>query len=164
LGVAVISGTCYFAYFRAPKTFTANTIRFGVTAVGSVAATLSQFGVYSVDASTGALTGLLGSTPNDTTLFTSGGGSNAVPRTKGLSAGVPLVADTWYAVMALTVQTGTLPLLVFVPSTAAAASNMTMTSLPRLNGTLGGQAGLPASISAGAITAANVSLWTELVP
>lgn len=165
IAVLVVTQQAQFAYFRAPKSFTANNLKFGLPVAATQASTLSRFGVYSVDPTTGALLALLASTANDTTLFSTGASSGA-PKVKALQAGLALTQDTWYAVMMLTVQAaGTLPSLAFVSQGASGVSNIPLSaSLPRLNGSLAGQSDLPASVSAGSISAANVTLWTELTP
>lgn len=165
IAVLVATQQAQFAYFRAPKSFTANNLRFGLPGAATQASTLSRFGIYSVDPTTGALLALLASTANDTTLFSTGASSGA-PKVKALQASLALTQDTWYAVMMLTVQAaGTLPSLAFVSQGASGASNMPLSaSLPRLNGSIAGQSDLPASVSAGSISAANVTLWTELTP
>lgn len=163
LGVALASGQVQFAMFRAPKSFPANTLRFILTTNAGATPTISRFGIHSVDQTLGGITALIASTANDTALFTSGA-SVAVAKTKALQATLNLVADTWYAVSVLVVSAASLPALGFVSMGAGAPANIPLTSLPRLNASIGGQADLPTgAIAAGALTGANVNLWAELI-
>lgn len=159
----VTTGLLQLAYFRAPKSFTANTVKFGLNVIASGGTiTISRLGIWSVDPTTGALLALLGSTANDIALFTAGA-SSSVPKSKALQAGVALTADTWYAVGLLFVGTGTAPQIQFMLGGGGAGNNMPMSSLPRLCGSVASQTDLPGPVAAGSVGAANVALWAELV-
>lgn len=155
------SGVLYLSYFRAPTSFTAGTVRWGQATNAGATPTISRWGIYAVDASTGALTSLLGSTTNDTALFTSGA-SSTVPKTKALAAGTALTQHTWYALGVLVVTGASNP-TIHCENTGT-IQGMWWSALPRITAQIGGQTDLPASVAAGSLAASNQRILAELIP
>lgn len=161
----VTSGLLYLGLFRAPKTETENTVQFGLNTIASGGTiTLTRFGVWTVDSTTGALLALAASTPNDIALCTSGA-STGVRKTKALSAPFNAVRDSWYALGFLFVGTGTAPQIQFMLQGGGGGNNMPLGGLPRINGFISGLTDLPASATgAQVLSGQNVMPWAELTP
>lgn len=137
-----LTGNVHLTYFVANKTMTATKV---LISSGNPAAaatpTLTRVGIYSVAEATGNLT-LIGSTPNDTTLFA----ATYTTYTKSLSASTTLYAGARYAVGILIVSSFTMPALYGSPNVSFFGFNS-----PRLTGTLAGQSDLPSTITAGSV-------------
>lgn len=157
------SGTLYLNYFRAPSSLTVNTVRYGLTSAAT-GTTLSRFGIYAVTSSTGALTSLLASCANDTTIFT-GSASASAYRTKALSAGLALTQDTWYCLATLWTGSGSSPQV--WTNTLQSPSGAVMLSPPVLAAAVGGQTDLPASVASGSLISiggvSNIQVYAELM-
>lgn len=131
-------------YFTAYKNQTVASLRVvtGSTAAGATP-TLIRYGLYSVG-SDGALTGLLASTANDTTLLA----STNTGYTKALSASYDVIAGTRYACGILVVTGATAPAIMGGNWGVAAQSAVA----PRLGAFVSGQSDLPASVVAGSLS------------
>jgi hypothetical protein len=133
------------AYFTANKTETINTLIVG-TGSASSGATLAQFGVYSVNSSTGALT-LITSTVNNTGLWSVAYQPpvvTAYSNSATLSSSWSKVAGTVYAIG-----------LLFIGGTAPNVTGSLVCGglgdggvAPRISGEVTGQSSLPASVAA----------------
>jgi len=87
------SGEMRLTYFRAQNTATRSTVRFQTGGSAAATSTLARIGIYSVDEATGNLVALLASCTNKTTFS-----GTYAQQTCTLTASVPLVAGTMYAV------------------------------------------------------------------
>lgn len=152
-GVGIEDGAMHLTYFTATKT---ETIAAVITAVVETAAannTVARIGIYSVGAD-GALTGLLASTANLTSLW----GSTYQNVTRALQASFNKVAGTRYAIGFLRVG-GTGPALAgLFPSASIGRLN------PRMNGIVFGLSDLPASVVAGSVNEDYRMLQAVLIP
>lgn len=139
---AQTSGSLVVAYFTALKSGTVSTLR--ATTAGSGAAatpTLARFGVFSVDGSDNLT--LIGSTPNDTSLFSSAWSSYA----KNLSTPVALTYGQQYAFGILIVSAAAMPSLNGAYSTDSYYPR-------RVGGVIAGQSTLPSTVSSGSLSGA----------
>lgn len=148
-GLNLSSGVVRLAYKLADVTVTLNnlTARSGSTSPSAI--TLCRMGIYSVDGS-GNLT-LVGSTVNDTTLFSV---INTL-YTKALSAPVSLTAGTVYAFAILQVATTTATASGLIVDGAEAAV------APRLTAQLGSQSDLPSTIAVGALSSSTSMFYVR---
>lgn len=150
------SGALRLGYFTARKSETVATIAFGTTTTAAGATpTLVRYGLYSV-ASDGNLT-LIGSTPNDTTIFASI--TTLYPR--ALSVPVAITQGVRYAVGALVVTGATAPAVQAGQIGGAVAISALA---PRLAAALASQTDLPASITAGSLIDVTFRPWALLTP
>lgn len=140
----------WLTYFTAYRAFTVNTI--AVCTAGTPAGatpTLIRYGLYTAD-SNGALTALVASTANDTTLLSAGNTLYA----KATSASYTTVVGQRYAGAFLCVTGAT------VPTLQGASGAATLFSLaPRIAGYVGSQADLPATVAAGSLTNTGTAMW-----
>jgi hypothetical protein len=143
-------------YFNSIKTETVNNL-YTITGGTAAAATpsLCRIGLYSVNTSTGLLT-LIGSTPNDTTLFA----ATFTRYLKAMSAGVAIKAGLRYAKVDLVVTAVATPS--FYGSYGVESAEMGRS--PRLAGALSGQADLPATIAEASITNLNALVYGGITP
>jgi hypothetical protein len=153
---ATVAGTSQLlrlVYFTAYKTETISNL---VVASGSTGAgatpTVCRLGIYS-EAANGDLT-LIGSTPNDTTLFSS---TNTV-YTKAMSASVDLVAGTRYALGVLVVTAATAPTFVGRTLNSSATNQAT----PRIVAQRASQSDLPSSITNANLANTGSALWAAV--
>lgn len=146
-------GTLWFAFFTAGLAKTAS--RWDMAnGVAAGALTLCRGGLYTVDGSNNLT--LSAASPNDTTLLA---GTNA-KFGKAFSVPLALTAGQRYAFGFL--FTGTVGSLTMLQLSPGAISHFSYDSAPRVSGSLGGQADLPATVTAGSIVASNILLWGEL--
>lgn len=154
-GVGTTSATqaLNLSFFRAPINYQVTTL--GTITGSTIAAgtTLIRFGLYALTPG-GPLT-LIGSTPNDATLF----GVASTRSSKALSSSVAVTKGSWYAVGVLYVG-ATAPTLAALLATAI--TNVPLLSAPRLNGTVAGQTDLPSSVANASIAASNLHYWFEI--
>lgn len=152
---AVASGSqsLRLTYFTARKTETISQVRIPTGGTAASGATLCRIGIYE-EASNGDLT-LVASTANDTNLWI----ATSTVYTKSLSASFTKTRGTRYAVG-----------LLFVGTTGPNFTGQTALNLseanesPRLNGLVGSQLDLPASISNSSITGQSHASYVVLLP
>lgn len=155
LAAGLSTGLLQLSYFRAPRSQVISrwdmctaTTPFGATP------TLIRGGLYAVDDTDNLV--LIGASANDTTLGT-------VANTKfGKVLATPSEVHFGqrYAFGLLFVSAAAPPSLLGASLTAS--TNVALLSSPRVNGTVSGQADLPATIAAGSVSASNALFWGEL--
>lgn len=140
----------WLTYFTAYQAFTINTI--AVCTAGTPAGatpTLIRYGLYTASTD-GALTGLVASTANDTTLLASG--NTLYP--KATSASYTTVIGQRYAGAFLCVTGAT------VPTLQGASGAATLFALaPRVAAYVGSQADLPSTVAVGSLTSTGTGMW-----
>lgn len=156
-GVTPASTSLRLTYFANRKAQTVSQVL--IASAGTAAAatpTLIRFGIYSIAAS-GNLA-LIGSTPNDTSLFA----ATFTEYTKALSVATSLAAETLYAFGYLIV-TGVAAPIVSGSSISGAAAQGTG-NRPRRVAVLSGQSDLPSSITVGSLALSTVAVYAVLIP
>lgn len=143
--LGVLKSNLVLTYFTCDKNVTVSNLTM-VTGVVAAAATptLVRFGLYSIDGS-GNLT-LIGSTPNDTTLFA----AVTTAYTKAMSASVSLTQGTRYASGFVIVSAVAAPQL----QGMSWSSSTELAIAPRLTG-VSAQTDLPATLTAGSVSINN---------
>lgn len=152
--VAMGSGVLRLAYLNASRNATVTALRLnsGTTAAGATPS-LVQFGLYSVDSS-GNLT-LIGSTANDTSIFSVA----STTYQRNLTAAQAIKAGQSYAIGVLVVTAATAPTAVGLLAATAGENGIA----PTMSASLTSQASLPASITAGSVTASQSLLYAVAV-
>lgn len=142
--IGMPSGTLRLAYFTARRAATVTAIRVssGTTAAAATP-TLVRYGLYSV-ASNGDLT-LLSATVSDTTIFS----VVTTPYSRSMAASQGVVAGQTYAIGVLVITAAAAPTV----AGANVAPGSEAQQAPVLANLLNGQTDLPASITAGSLTA-----------
>lgn len=151
--VAPGSGNMRLTYFTAWKTETSVSVRMVAGSTPAVAPTLSRVGLYTVAANGDGT--LVASFANDTAFLSAASTTYtkawttpyAVVKGQRLALGQLMVAGTTSTVLGATV------------SNAAEAAEA-----PRMTGTVGGQADLPASFLSASVTAGGVRPYAVLLP
>ncbi len=141
---AISPGTAYFFTFMASQSQTLHTIRMVTDSVAASGTTYAAFGLYSVNASNGAMT-LLASTSNTAAIFN----ATYTGFTETLSASYTLVAGTSYAFAVLIVGSSQSPTIYGAYLGALGGAS------PVLSYTLAGQSTLPSSVTGGSASSAN---------
>lgn len=139
------TGELNLTYVFPEVTRTIDTIDIPVGTAAGATPTISRIGIYSVDGSNNLT--LIGSTPNDTALFTTA----YVNKTKALSSPVTLTAGNVYAFAVLFVTTASRPVL-----RGRVISNNAGQLAPILNGRVTAQTDLPATVD-------NWNVWSSEV-
>ena len=147
--ITLASGTMLFAYLTPPAAMSATGLWVVAGSTAAATITIGKLGLYSV-AANGNLTLVQGST-NDTALL----GTIGAAYNKTITAAA-LVAGSRYAIGVLTVGT--------TAGTVRGASGVTSSanpggSWPRMAAALAAQADLPASVTAGSLTATGNTMW-----
>jgi hypothetical protein len=157
--MAPTSGQMRFAYFTARKTEVSTQVRLysGGTAAGATP-TLCRIGIYTVNPD-GSLT-LIAATANDTTLFATAN----TAYTRSWQTPFNKVAGQRYAVSPLVVTAATMP--TFFGEALGALGQMTAEANfdPKLGSTAGSLSDLPASLSAGVLSANAQRLYAVVLP
>lgn len=158
-GCATNSGTVRFVFFTAQRTETIGSLMIacGATAAGATV-TKCRYGVYTVDASDNLT--LLRSTTNDTSLMAQANTEYA----KALSSSWSKVRGTRYAIGFLIVTSGTAPTLNGQGVHALTTIYGPKSYRRRRTGQLTSQTDLPASASAGSLTASSSAFYAECIP
>lgn len=155
--VTLGSGNMRVGYFTALKTETISALRpYTWTTAAGATPTLVRYGLYAA-AADGALTSLLGSTPNDTALLN----TPSLPHQKSLSVATPVVEGTRYAIGLLVVTAAAAPTVV---ATTAVATAGIVADSPRIVGLVSGQADLPSSVVAGSVANGTQVPYVQLIP
>lgn len=156
-----VNNRMYLTYFTSDRTMTAGSLVFysGNTAAAATP-TLIRFGLYRVEAN-GDLT-LIGSTPNDTTLFS----TTATRWSKAMSAPVGVTAGQRYAMAMLFISAAAAPLVYGnVPFGGTGfPANAGVNANPRLVAQMNGQSDLPSSIPQASIGFASQCTYGEVFP
>lgn len=140
----------YFTAYRAVSIATMAVCTAGTPAAATP--TLIRYGLYTAGTN-GALTALVASTANDTTLLASGNTLYG----KALSASYTTIPGQRYAAAFLCVTGAT------VPTLQGASGAATLFALaPRVAAYVGSQADLPASVAAGSLTDTGSAMWFGL--
>lgn len=155
-GVGTTSATqaLNLSFVRAPVSYLVSTLGTITGTTIATGSTLIRFGLYSLVPG-GPLT-LIGSTPSDLTLL----GVASTRSSKALSVPTQVTKGAWYAVGILYVGSGAPTIAAILPT---AVTNLPLIAVPRLNGTVAGQADLPSSIANASVAASNINFYFELI-
>lgn len=155
-GIVTATQSLRLSYFTAMKTESVSQVRMvcGSTAAAATP-TLIRIGIYQVDPVTGDLT-LVGSTPNDTTLFA----ATSTAYTKTLDAPFVKQAGVRYAVGVLIVTAVATPTLlgISVVTPSEAFQN------PKMNAYSSPQNDLPATITDASLSSGATNPYAVLLP
>ena len=154
--IQTTSGVLKLTYFRAQRTETISEVRAWVGAVAAGATpTRAQYAVWEATED-GALVAMVGSTPNDTALFSA---PNQSAKTKSLSVSYQQIKERYYAVGLLVVTAAAVPqfggTFVGVDSESGDAD--------RWCGQIAGLTTLPATASAGTVSDASSAIQFQLI-
>jgi hypothetical protein len=151
---APATGVMRLSYFTARKTMDVTQIAvYTGTTAAAATPTLCAFGVYVEDQVTRSLT-LVGSTTNDTTLFSAA----STKYTKSFITPWVKRAGSRYAFASLVVSGAAVPSFASITPQAAAELDLA----PRLSGQITGQASIPGSIAAGSIVPSGMFIYSVL--
>jgi len=154
--VGTASQVLKLTYFRCQRTETISEIRCWVGAVAAAATpTRCQFGLWTAE-TTGELTALVASTPNDTALFNAPLQS---AKTKSLSSSYTLIKEQYYAVGLLVVSGAATPQFggCFVGVDAESGAG------DRWAGQVTGQSTLPSTLAAASVADASSVVQFQLI-
>lgn len=156
-GVALSTGSLRLTYFtaRRTETITKAVLTTAATAAGATP-TLVRAGIWEAG-SDGALTLLVGSTPNDTALLASAN----TEYSKALSAPFVKQEGVLYAFGVLVVTAAAAPTVPGVTLTTPRSSGATH-SRPRSCGVVSGQTDLPATVAAGSVGDSTFAIYGHL--
>lgn len=153
--IALVSGTLFLTYFRAPKTQPVNNIKYysGGTAAGATPS-LVKYALFTV-ATNGDIT-RVGLTANDTSIFVAANAANsrAVPEVPIVTKGQMLATGL------LLVTAAALPTV--LAQLAVGATSAAMSVAPRMCAQVTAQADIAASYAAGSIANSGSRLFAEL--
>lgn len=154
-GGTLTSGALRLTYFTALRTESITKVCSAVAVAAGATPTICRIGIYTLDGSNNLT--LAHSTTNDTAMWS----STATLYEKTLSSTFNKVAGTRYAIGALCVTGATAPTIAGMNmSNGVLQSGVT----PRIAGSYGGQTDLPASVSAGSVSATGPQPWFYLKP